>query len=110
MAFCSPNSLKGYSTSRRDDLFSILYLIIYTWSGKIPFLNMKMSKDEQLNDYKTKKKTSNAKTLCEEHGCKFMYDFAKEIYALRFKEKPDYSKLRFLLTKEILNMDIQPSK
>ena len=41
--------------------------------------------------------------------CPILIDFAKEIYKLHFKEKPNYEKLRFLLTKELLNLDIVPN-
>ena len=41
--------------------------------------------------------------------CPLMVDFAKEVYNIGFKEKPNYGKLRFLLTKEMLNIDLVPS-
>ena len=39
LAFCSPNSLRGLSTSRRDDIFSVLYILLYLFTNKIPFFD-----------------------------------------------------------------------
>ena len=36
----------------------------------------------------------------------FFTKFAENIYALKFDEKPDYGKLRFLLTKNLLDEDM----
>ena len=41
-AFCSPNSLNSFSTSRRDDIYSILYIILYLFTNKIPFFDDKL--------------------------------------------------------------------
>jgi hypothetical protein len=43
-------------------------------------------------------------------SCTHLIPFADAIYALEFKEKPDYAKLRFLLTKELLNVGMTPNK
>jgi len=36
--------------------------------------------------------------------------FAEEIYSLKFSEKPNYNKLRFLLKKELLDLEKVPDK
>lgn len=36
--------------------------------------------------------------------------FVKEIYALSYGSEPDYNKLIMMLVKEMLNMDIAPTK
>lgn len=43
-------------------------------------------------------------------SCTHLIPFADAIYALEFKEKPNYAKLRFLLTKELLNVGMTPNK
>jgi serine/threonine protein kinase len=35
--FCSPNLLLEKTTSRRDDLISVLYILVYLATGKMPF-------------------------------------------------------------------------
>ena len=42
--------------------------------------------------------------------CQFLLDFAKKVYSIKFAEKPDYQKLRFMLTKILLDNEIVPSK
>ena len=37
-----------------------------------------------------------------------MLEFAEEVYSYEYKDKPDYSKLRFLLKKEIMKLDKCP--
>jgi len=43
-------------------------------------------------------------------NCNHLLSFAEEIYSLKFAEKPNYSKLRFLLKKELLDLDQVPDK
>ena len=42
-AFCSPNSLLNKTTSRRDDMISLLYILVFLMTHKVPFI------DEGLN-------------------------------------------------------------
>ena len=39
MGFCSPNQLKKKATSRRDDLYSILFILMYLTNNKLPFFD-----------------------------------------------------------------------
>ena len=43
-------------------------------------------------------------------GCAHLIDFAEDLYSLSFKEVPNYNKLRFLLTKELLSIGMIPNK
>jgi serine/threonine protein kinase len=92
-AFCSPNSLLGLSTSRRDDLFSILYIILYLSTNKIPYLEeipKTLSKIRQREQYKQKKIKSEPVDTCVSMNCAFLIDFSREVYNLSFNEKPNY--------------------
>ena len=42
-------------------------------------------------------------------GCTHLIPFAECIYALEFKEEPNYDKLRFLLKTELLNVGMVPN-
>jgi hypothetical protein len=43
-------------------------------------------------------------------NCNHLLAFAEEIYSLYFSEKPNYNKLKFLLKKELLDLDKVPDK
>ena len=95
--FASINALRGGEQSRKDDLESIGYMIIYLMRGKLPWQGVtgyqKMQKYFKI--YKMKK---NVPT---EDLCKFlpkqMTDFMKYIKQLEFEQEPDYNYLRNLL-------------
>ena len=38
-AFCSPNALNNSSTSRRDDFLSLLYILVFLITLKVPFMS-----------------------------------------------------------------------
>ena len=42
-AFCSPSAIYGLCTSRRDDMFSILYMLIYLKTGRLPFFDLNIN-------------------------------------------------------------------
>ena len=54
------------------------------------------------------KKDSNAKVFCEKMHTLFLRDFLDEAYNMAYDETPNYSKLRFLLIKELLNLSHLP--
>ena len=44
IAFSSANSLQKISTSRKDDLISIIYILFYVYTGNLGFLNIDQMK------------------------------------------------------------------
>ena len=42
--------------------------------------------------------------------CDFLIVFAKQIFSLKFSEKPDYSHLKFLLEKNLMDRSMFPNK
>ena len=90
-------------------MFSVLYIVCFLLTNKIPFLDLNVPHKLQETKHKKRKIESTARSLCEDMDCFLLYDFAQEIYSLEFKEKPDYAKLRFLLTKVLLDQDLAPS-
>ncbi len=43
-------------------------------------------------------------------NCNHLLAFAEEIYSIAFSEKPNYNKLKFLLKKELLDLEKVPDK
>ena len=107
--YASINTLSGYEPSRRDDLESIAYLIIYFIKGRLPWQGLRhLSKDDRNRKILEKKKNTSSQELC--HGCpKELEIFVDYIKNLGFTEVPDYDYLRQLLkiimAKNNMNID-----
>lgn len=91
--YISLNVHEGDVYSRRDDIVSIMYVIIYLIKGKLPWMGLvakkgdMRSKDELVYSVKVKVTTAE---LCE--GIPYLFQKLLDYsYALEFDEKPDYS-------------------
>ena len=95
--------------SRRDDLISLFYLMLYLQTKNVPFYDDDVP-HSQLKDYIIMKKLAlSYEKLCHNFNSSHMVPFAKEIFSIGFKEKPNYSKLRFLLEKNLLDKNMVPN-
>ena len=97
--YSSINNHKGIQQSRRDDLESISYMMIYFYKGKLPWQNIpaKDKRDKLKKTYQRKIETS-LEELCE--GCpKEFKQIVRYSRNLGYKEKPDYSYIEYLLNK-----------
>ena len=107
--YASTNSLRGVEISRRDDLESLAYMIIYFILKKLPWQGVKAN--SQKNRYK--KIYYMKKKFCEEENFKELpieiQNFYKTIKKLSFEEDPNYIILRGyfkeLLTRNKLKED-----
>jgi hypothetical protein len=103
--------------SRRDDLISLAYLLIYIVDGDLEFMkgqcesgdddNMSSNSDEFIKIGKAKL-SMRPKDICPSFESQQMLPFIQEIYSLRFDEEPNYSKLNFLLVKVLMNHNLVP--
>ena len=100
--FASANALRGGEQSRKDDLESIAYMIIFFMRGKLPWQGVTgMKKMERyLKIYKMKKNVT-PEDLCKSLPSQ-MVSFVKYVKHLEFEQDPDYSYLRKLFD-SILN-------
>ena len=97
--YASVNALSGYEQSRRDDLESIGYIIMYFLRGNLPWQGLKVNKKE--DRYKKIceiKKEYTSEKLCKGFP-KELEIFMDYIKQLDFTEVPDYDYLRNLLKK-----------
>ena len=94
--YSSANSIRGGEQSRKDDLESVAYMIIFFMKGDLPWENIK-SYDENDKYYKIymMKKYLTAQQLCEGLPIQ-IYKFLKYVKELQFEEQPDYNYLRSL--------------
>ena len=94
--FCSINNHMGISLSRRDDIESLAYCLIYFYLGKLPWSSRNSSSKSRENIMNAKIEFcsfgKNMKNL-HKNLCKIL-DYATR---LQFEEKPNYKYLKDLV-------------
>lgn len=94
--YCSYNALRGAEQSRRDDLESLFYVILYFFRGSVPWQNLKIkSRNERFKKINEIKKKINYEILCKDLPEEFL-EFAKYIKHLNFEEEPNYNYMQKL--------------
>lgn len=101
--YASINALSGYEQSRRDDLESIGYIIMYFLRGSLPWQGLKVNdKEDRYKKICEKKKMTSSKELCENFP-EQLENFVRYTRNLKFTQVPDYEYLRELLRTVIKN-------
>ena len=87
------------SVSRRDDLISLTYLLVYMVQGSLGILGVPnhMSKREQFDKICVAKNQLNPETLCQSRRASVFLDFVRQVHSLSFTQRPDYSGLVSML-------------
>ena len=99
LRYASLNSHNGIKQSRRDDLESWLYVLLYFLKGKLPWEGIKAkNKKEKLEIVKHKKATIDPSVLFESLPQEFIkiYDYIK---SLSFEANPSYFQIMWFLKK-----------
>ncbi|KAI4984091.1 hypothetical protein ZWY2020_040944 [Hordeum vulgare] len=94
--YASCNTHLGIEQSRRDDLESIGYVLLYFLRGSLPWQGLKAATKKQKYDKISEKKLSTPiEVLCKSHPVEFASYF-HYCHSLTFEQRPDYSFLRRL--------------
>lgn len=94
--YASINTHLGIEQSRRDDLESLGYVVMYFLRGSLPWQGMKAATKKQKYEKISEKKMSTPiEMLCKGFASEFVTYF-QVCRSLRFEDKPDYSYLRKL--------------
>ena len=95
--YASANAQRGNQLSRRDDLESLGYTILYFMKGGLPWMNLNQNINEKEAYIKTysMKKFMPVERLCKGAPSE-MQDYFRYIRQLKFKEDPNYDYLRNL--------------
>ena len=104
--YASRHALRGKQLSRRDDIESFIYMILYFLAKTLPWQNMKAKNMAQ--KYKKiylKKKNFNYKEFCMKFPPEIV-TLLDYVLTLSFKEKPNYEFMRMLF-KRILEREKQ---
>lgn len=95
--FASVNTHNGISPSRRDDLESLSYVLLYLLVGSLPWQNIKAKSLRRRNQLAGKaKQHPSVERLFQQYPVEFL-DFHKHARKLGFSARPDYGyhKARF---------------
>ncbi|ESN98499.1 hypothetical protein HELRODRAFT_176975 [Helobdella robusta] len=94
--YASINTHLGKEQSRRDDMESLGYILMYFLRGSLPWQNLKASTKVQKYERISEKKMSTPiNELCRNFPAEFA-SYLSICRSLKFDDKPDYSQLRQL--------------
>ena len=96
--YASVSSHMAIEQSRRDDLESLLYIMLFLKLGRLPWQGARGTKEERYKKILKKKRTISDAVLAEGWPHPFQ-DFVCDVRSLRFSEKPDYKKLQEYLVR-----------
>ncbi|KAF8498962.1 kinase-like domain-containing protein [Russula emetica] len=99
ICYSSINCHLGLTPSRRDDLESLIYVIVYLVKGCLPWQGITVQPGQIHQDKVLKvKQATIVKALCKGLPQPFI-EFSKYIRCLGFQDKPDYNLLCSILKK-----------
>lgn len=94
--YASVNTHLGIEQSRRDDLESVGFILMYFLKGSLPWQGLTAkNKDDKYNKIKEKKVTTTIEALTRGYPEEFN-SYLSYCRNLKFEEKPDYAYLRKL--------------
>lgn len=97
LEFASRNAHLGVQMSRRDDLESLMYMLIYLFKGTLPWLESpSLRKEDKSSKIRLQKMTCNYTDLTEGLPTEIK-EMLKYVLKLEFAEAPDYAMLRRLI-------------
>ena len=107
--YASINAMKGYELSRRDDLESAGYVLLYFIKGRLPWQGIiTKTKEERYKKILAKKMEISSEELCDGLPEEFE-KFIKYVKNLEYLQQPDYEMLRgffnLMLRKEHYKFD-----
>lgn len=85
--FASLNTYRGQTQSRRDDLESLVFTLLYLSAGSLPWVGQKPAITQELKAF------DRVTPFCPQYLCPFF----RHVRELSFEEEPNYSLLRSLL-------------
>ena len=105
--YLSTNVHSGHEPSRRDDLISIGYMLMFLLKGVLPWQKLtNMSKDEKIKNIFKIKNYYKQNNLCNDYpGC--LVDYMNYVYNLKYDDVPNYNYINNLFNNKNTNTSIQ---
>ena len=92
--YASIHALEEYEQSRRDDLESVGYVLMYFLRGSLPWQGLKIrSKEDRYKKILAKKKETSSEELCKGFPEEFK-EFVEYTRKLDYEEQPEYDNLK----------------
>ena len=92
--YASIHALEAYEQSRRDDLESVGYVLMYFLRGNLPWQGLKVrSKEDRYKKILERKKETSSEDLCRNFPHEF-FEYVEYTRNLEYEEDPDYDFLR----------------
>ena len=102
--YASIHALEAYEQSRRDDLESVGYVLMYFLRGELPWQGLKVkSKEDRYKKILDKKKEVSSEELCKNFPREF-FEYVDYTKKLEYEENPDYDMLREKFNNVISNL------
>lgn len=106
--YASVNMHMGFEPSRRDDLESVGYMLVYFLKGSLPWQGIrKKKKNKQIESIGDSKMCTNPDNLCNGLPSCFR-NYIKYCRKLGFNEDPDYDHMRNMFIKSSTSRNIVP--
>ena len=101
--YASIHALEEFEQSRRDDLESVGYVLLYFLRGSLPWQGLKVkAKEERYKKILQKKKETTSEELCR--GFPFIFqEFVNYTRNLDYLEEPNYDYLRNMFYTYVVN-------
>ena len=95
LRYASLNSHQGIRQSRRDDLESMIYILIYFLKGKLPWQDVKAkNKEERYKCILNIKSKETVDSLCQDIPAEFT-ELLRYVKSLQFDARPIYNKFYY---------------
>lgn len=105
--YASINALSGCSQSRRDDLESVGYVLMYLLRGSLPWQGLKVyGKEDKYHKILVKKKETLVDDLCKGFPSQFA-EFVTYVKGLGYVDDPNYEYLNDLLMSIVKEQKIE---
>ncbi|KAH0574731.1 Kinase, CK1 Casein kinase [Spironucleus salmonicida] len=91
--YCSINTHLGIEQSRRDDLESLSYILVYFMRGSLPWQGIRGGKKEKYEKIMESKVSVSVSELCRGTPPE-LKEFVHYARSLRFTDRPDYSYIK----------------
>jgi serine/threonine protein kinase len=92
--YASVGAHRGNRQSRRDDLESLGYVLVYLLRGSLPWMGSRFMSGQRQTDYVCDMKArTTPESLCTGLAPEFAH-FVRSVHALKYDETPDYAAYR----------------